>query len=110
MEIKFSPIGTIYGPFKNLENMPIQPSGAIGVKGTIEIKLEFIEGLNDLDGFSHIILLYHFHQVKNHELIVAPFLDSRKRGIFSTRAPKRPNPIGLSIVMLLNIRDNILHI
>ena len=98
------PIGIIHTPFKELENMPIQPSGAAGIRGTVELFPEFIEGLKDLDGFSHLILLYHFHESRGYKLVVTPFLDSKPRGLFSTRAPKRPNPIGLSIVRLIQIQ------
>ncbi|MBT8340033.1 MAG: tRNA (N6-threonylcarbamoyladenosine(37)-N6)-methyltransferase TrmO [Desulfatitalea sp.] len=110
MKTIFYPIGTIHSPFKKIDNMPIQPSGAAGIKGTIEIDDQHIDGLKDLAGFSHIILIYHFHKTKVSELIVTPFLDGGKRGIFSTRAPTRPNPIGLSVVKLLKIKHNILTI
>ena len=103
MPITFSSIGTIHTPFTNLEGMPIQPSGAKGVKGTILMKPEYEKGLRDLDGFSHIILLYHFHRSKGYQLLVKPFLDTIKRGLFSTRAPRRPNHIGLSIVQLVRM-------
>jgi tRNA (adenine37-N6)-methyltransferase len=99
------PIGIIHTPFKELENMPIQPSGAAGIPGTVELFPEFAEGLKDLDGFSHLILLYHFHESSGFKLTVTPFLDSRPRGLFATRAPKRPNPIGISIVKLVQIRE-----
>jgi tRNA-Thr(GGU) m(6)t(6)A37 methyltransferase TsaA len=98
------PIGIIRTPFKKLENMPIQPSGAAGIRGTVELFPEFADGLKDLDGFSHLILLYHFHESRGYKLTVTPFLDSKPRGLFATRAPKRPNPIGLSIVKLVQIR------
>lgn len=90
--------------------MPIQPSGATGIRGFIEILPEFVDGLKDLDGFSHIILLYHFHRIRKSKLIVTPFMDAQPRGVFSTRAPTRPNPIGLSVVRLLGGDQNILHI
>ncbi len=90
--------------------MPIQPIGAKGIKGTIEIFPEFQEGLRDLDCFSHIILLYHFHLSKEYKLQVQPFLEDEIHGVFATRAPKRPNQIGLSIVRLDKIEKNILHI
>jgi len=108
--IVYRPIGIIHTPFKEVENMPIQPSGAAGIHGTVELFPEFTEGLKDLDGFSHLILLYHFHQSRGHKLIVTPFLDSEPRGVFATRAPKRPNPIGLSIVRLVRIRGSTLDI
>lgn len=108
--IKFYPIGIIRTPFNSKEGMPIQPSGALGVQGRIEIFDEFVEGLKDLDGFSHIILIYNLHESKDYELMVKPFMDDELRGVFSTRAPKRPNPVGLSVVKLLKIEDNILYI
>jgi tRNA-Thr(GGU) m(6)t(6)A37 methyltransferase TsaA len=90
--------------------MPIQPSGAIGVQGKIEVSPEYVDGLADLDGFSHIILLYVFDKVSQIQLTVKPFLDSTHRGVFATRAPTRPNPIGLSIVKLLRVKENTLYI
>lgn len=108
--IVYRPIGIIHTPFKELENMPIQPSGAAGIHGTVDLYHEFAEGLKDLDGFSHLILLYHFHESRGHKLIVTPFLDSEPRGVFATRAPKRPNPIGLSIVRLIRIQGATLDI
>lgn len=90
--------------------MPIQPAGADGVKGTVEVFEDFRQGLKDLEGFSHIILLYHFHLSRSFNLHVVPFLDSEPRGLFATRAPGRPNPIGLSVVQLEKIEDGVLHI
>jgi len=110
MAIHYRPIGIIRSPFQNIAGMPIQPSGAAGIRGTVEVLPEFAEGLKDLQGFSHIILLYHFHQVQEAKLIVTPFMDSQPRGVFATRVPKRPNPIGLSIVKLLGIEGSILHV
>jgi tRNA-Thr(GGU) m(6)t(6)A37 methyltransferase TsaA len=106
MSFMVSPIGTIHTPFDDLKGMPIQPSGAVDVIGTIVVDKEFEQGLNDLEGFSHIILLYHLHQSKGFNLMVKPFLDNQKRGLFSTRAPRRPNPIGLSIVQLIKREGN----
>jgi len=109
-QILFEPIGTIHSPFTKLEGMPIQPSAAKGIKGHIVLNKKYVEGLNDLDGFSHIILIYHLHLSKSFVLKIIPFLDDQQRGVFSTRAPKRPNPIGLSIVKLIIIEMNILEI
>ena len=100
MTIELSPIGIIHTPFTKPEGMPIQPAGAAGVRGTVEVFDEYQAGLQDLDGFSHIILLYHFHHSQGFNLQVVPFMDNQSRGLFATRAPKRPNPIGLSIVQL----------
>jgi tRNA-Thr(GGU) m(6)t(6)A37 methyltransferase TsaA len=110
MKIEYHPIGTIHSPFQRIEGMPIQPAGASSVQGRVELLPEYVEGLKDLDGFSHIVLLYHFHRVKDVNLIVTPFMDTQTRGVFSTRAPRRPNPIGLSVVKLLGIDGSTLHI
>lgn len=110
MKIAFQPIGVIHTPFTEPQGMPIQPAGAKGVKGTVEIFAEFRAGLKDLEGFSHIILLYHFHRSRGFTLEVVPFMDSEPRGLFATRAPRRPNPIGLSVVQLDRVQDGVLHI
>jgi tRNA-Thr(GGU) m(6)t(6)A37 methyltransferase TsaA len=110
MTFEYRSIGVIHSPFKVTEGMPIQPSGAESVKGTIEIHPQYVEGLKDIEGFSHIILLYHFHRRKDTKLTVIPFLDSQPHGVFATRAPSRPNPIGISTVKLIKIEKNILHI
>ena len=110
MEISYRPIGVIHSPFTDIGGMPIQPTGAAGILGSVEVLPEFATGLQDLAGFSHIILLYHFHRVQEVKLVVTPFMDSQPHGVFATRAPKRPNPIGLSIVRLLGIEQNVLHI
>lgn len=110
MLIEYRPIGLIHSPFDKPAGMPIQPAGADGVCGTVEVLPEFAPGLKDLDGFSHIILLFHFHRSGATELVVEPFLDLQPRGVFATRAPKRPNPIGLSVVRLKRIVANNLHI
>jgi tRNA-Thr(GGU) m(6)t(6)A37 methyltransferase TsaA len=109
-KIKFTPIGVIHSPFKEPKGTPIQSIAAKGIEGTVELFQEFNEGLKDLDGFSHIMLIYHFHMSKEPLLIVKPFLDDQIRGVFSTRAPNRPNPVGISIVELINIEGNILRV
>lgn len=108
--MQLTPIGIIHTPFKQLTDMPIQPSGAKGVKGRIELRPELTAGLQDLEGFSHIYVLYHFHQTNETRLTVTPFLDSEPRGLFATRAPTRPNPIGLSVLALEKVYDNILEV
>ena len=110
MNITFEPIGIIHTPWMEIQEMPIQPAGAGGVTGTVEVFEDFRPGLQDLDGFSHIILLYHFHRSNSFNLRVIPFMDSEPRGLFATRAPRRPNPIGLSIVPLNRIENGVLHI
>lgn len=109
-EITYKPIGYIRSPFDDTAEMPIQPAGARGVKGSVELEEEFKEGLEDLEGFSHIILICHLHLSAGYELKVVPFMDEVTRGLFSTRAPRRPNPIGLSVVRLLDVDDNVLSI
>lgn len=110
MEIIFQPIGTIFSPFKDLEGIPIQPQASPGVKGKIVLLPEYGGGLLDLDGFSHIILLYFFHKSSEYSLLVTPFLDDEQHGVFATRAPRRPNQIGLSVVKLVKIENNVINI
>lgn len=102
-EIVFTPIGIIHSPFNNPRDMPIQPIGARGVRGTIEIDPAYAAGLKDLAGFSRIIVLYHFHRSDGYALEVTPFLDTATRGVFATRAPRRPNAIGISMLTLVAI-------
>jgi len=109
-EILYWTIGIIHSEHTIAENTPIQPVYAKGCKGYVELYPEFVDGLRDLRDFSHIYLIYHFHKSREVKLIVKPFLQDVDRGIFSTRAPFRPNPIGLSVVELLGIEGNILHL
>ncbi|NIQ92204.1 MAG: tRNA (N6-threonylcarbamoyladenosine(37)-N6)-methyltransferase TrmO [Deltaproteobacteria bacterium] len=109
-EIRYRPIGVIHSPFKQTKGMPIQPAGARGVAGTVEVIPEYGDGLKDLDGFSHIFLLYHFHLSQGYSLMVKPYLDDSLRGVFATRAPRRPNAIGISVVRLVGIEGCTLHI
>jgi len=104
------PIGIAESPFKKIENMPIQPRGAKDIEGRIRIYDPYVEGLRDLDGFSHIYLLYHFHKVSKTALVVTPFMDTVERGVFSTRSPLRPNHIGLSVVELCSVDKGVLTI
>jgi tRNA-Thr(GGU) m(6)t(6)A37 methyltransferase TsaA len=109
-KIEFQPIGFIHSPFNEQKGTPIQPKRDKGTKGYIEIFPEYKDGLDDLDGFSHIILLYHLHLSKDYSLKVVPYLDTVPRGLFATRAPRRPNPIGLSVVRLDWIEGTTIHI
>ena len=104
------PIGLVRSPFAEREGAPIQGAFAPDAEGTIEIYEQYAEGLADLDGFSHIWLIYQFHLSTDYKLRVVPFMDDRERGLFSTRAPRRPNPIGLSLVRLLRVEGRILHV
>lgn len=110
MRIECESIGIIHTPYRETAGMPIQPSGAEGVRGTIEVFPEFGPGLADIDGFSHLILLYHFHNAGDVKLVVTPFLDSEQRGVFATRAPIRPSKIGLTVVKLIDRADCLLTI
>ena len=110
MDIIYHPIGIIHSPFKDLAGMPIQPASEFSAPGTVEIMPEFAPGLKDLDGFSHVILIYHLHKVSRFSLTVTPFLDSETHGIFATRAPLRSNPIGISTVRLTKVDGNTLYV
>ena len=103
---KINPIGIIHTPFKSIKDMPIQPKGAAEVAGHIIMDEKYVEGLQDLDGFSHIYLLYSFHQATRTEMHVIPFMDDQARGVFATRSPLRPNHIGISIVNLIRVDGN----
>lgn len=109
-EVVYKPIGIIESPYASREGMPIQAAGGEGVRGRIRLFAEYVQGLQDLDGFSHLILIYHFHLTRETQLVVTPFLDTMPRGVFATRSPNHPNPIGLSIVRLLEVIGNILEI
>lgn len=109
-QIIINPIGIIHTPFNDIKGMPIQPLAAEGIKGHIELYPEYIEGLTDLVGFSHITLIYHLHKINGFDLLVKPFMDNREHGIFATKSPKRPNAIGLSTVKLIGIENNVIHI
>ena len=104
-DIAYRSIGVLRSPFRDIKGMPIQPVGALGVEGHVEVHPDFAGGLRDLEGFSHVFLLYHLHRVTGYDLIVRPFLDNADHGIFATRSPKRPNPIGLSVLELVGVTD-----
>jgi tRNA-Thr(GGU) m(6)t(6)A37 methyltransferase TsaA len=109
-KIIYQPIGIIHSPHKEIKGVPIQPSSAKGIQGEIELFEEYQDGLKDLNGFSHIIILYDFHKSKGYSLQIKPFLDEKLRGVFATRAPKRPNQIGLSVLKLNGIKANKLYV
>ncbi len=109
MEFALRPIGVIHSPFADKKQTPIQASRSQAV-GQVVVDPEFVEGLQDIEGFSHLILLYVFNKSEGYSLRVKPFLDDQLRGLFATRHPCRPNPIGLSIVRLLARHDNTLEI
>jgi tRNA-Thr(GGU) m(6)t(6)A37 methyltransferase TsaA len=109
-KFSYHPIGIIHSPFKRLKGTPIQPIAAIGERAEVKIFPEYVEGLQDLDGFSHIILLYHCHFSQTYKLKVKPFLDDVEHGLFATRAPARPNPIGMSLVRLSRIEKATIYV
>ena len=109
MEYTMRPIGIIRSPFQDKRSTPFQPSRS-GETGQVEVFPEFVEGLLDLEAFSHIFLLYVFHRSSGYQLRIKPFLDNQIHGLFATRYPYRPNPIGLSIVKLIGRNENILEI
>lgn len=109
-EITYKPIGIIHTPYTEKEGTPIQGCFAPENRGSIEIYPEYVEGLKDVEEFSHIILIYHFHEAGCCQLTAKPFLDKEKKGIFAIRYFTRPNPIGLSIVKLYQVKGNTLDI
>jgi len=108
--IYYEVIGVIHTPFHDVAGMPIQPVGGREISGTVEVFPEFSGGLMDIEGFTRIILIYHFHRSGKYTLQPVPFLDTVPHGVFSTRAPNRPNPIGLSVVTLLKREGNCLQV
>ena len=108
--MRVRPIGVIRTPFKEPEGTPIQPAMADGARGAVTVFEEFQDGLKDLEGFERIWLIYWFHRAPEVRLLVTPFLDDHERGIFATRAPARPNPIGMSSVRLLRVEGNVLTV
>jgi tRNA (adenine37-N6)-methyltransferase len=109
-QIRYKPIGVIHTPFRSPEGTPIQPAAARGIVGGVEVDPMYAGGLKDLNGFSHVILIYHFHKARLAHLRARPFLDDVERGVFATRSPARPNAIGISVVRLLRIEENILYV
>ena len=110
MTINYQSIGIIHTPHQSKEGMPIQATAAKGVKGSVIVDPQFAQGLTDLEGFSHIYLIYYFHKSEGYQLLTKPFLDDKKHGVFCTRAPKRPNALGLSVVKLISVNENVLEI
>ncbi|HHQ45471.1 MAG TPA: tRNA (N6-threonylcarbamoyladenosine(37)-N6)-methyltransferase TrmO [Candidatus Altiarchaeales archaeon] len=110
MKIVLNPIGVIHTEFKRMDEMPIQGGLFPDNRGVVEVFREYAGGLSDIDGFSHIILTYFFSQSNGFELKVKPFLEERVRGVFSTRAPRRPNPIGITVVKLDSVEGNTLNV
>lgn len=108
--VTLTPIGVIRSPYETPEGMPIQPAGAADTVGEVIVDESLAQGLTDIEGFSHIILLYHFDRSEGYKLLIKPFMDDASHGVFATRAPRRPNPVGLSVVRLLGREGNVLRI
>ena len=109
-DIVFRPIGVLRSAHTDPSRTPIQPRYAKDIEGRIEIYPEYEEGLTDVEGFSHIVVLFHLHRARSARLMVIPFMDTTARGVFATRSPSRPNPIGMSVVRLLRREGRVLHI
>jgi tRNA (adenine37-N6)-methyltransferase len=109
-QMRLKPIGIIRTAFQKPVGTPIQPSRSGGAKGTVEVYPEYVDGLKDLDGFERIWLVYWLDRAPEAQLWVIPFLDNREHGVFATRAPSRPNAIGMSAVRLLQVAGNTLEV
>ena len=108
-KVVYEPIGVIHSPFKTRQDMPIQPSGGKNIEAVAILRPELEEALSDVDGFSHVYLIYHMHKSRGYSPKVVPFLDTERRGLFATRAPRRPNPIGISVVRVERVEGNKIH-
>lgn len=110
LSFTYRPIGVIRSNHTDPDRTPVQPAFASGHQGRVELLPEFADGLRDLDGFSHVYLVYHLHEAGPAKLVVKPFLEDAERGLFATRAPCRPNPVGISIVRLKRCEGSVLHV
>jgi len=108
--ITYSPIGVVRSPFTTLAGMPIQTVAAAAIAATIELEPSYAAGLRDIDAFSYLLIISHLHLMQGYALEVTPFMDTQTHGVFATRSPRRPNPIGLSIVRLVRVEGATLHI
>jgi len=108
--LAIAPIGLIHTPFKHAEGTPIQGIAGKQAEGVVEVLRDLIEGLRDLEGFVRLWLIYLFDRAAEVQLVVRPYLDTAERGVFATRSPVRPNHIGISVVRLLRVEQNRLHI
>jgi tRNA-Thr(GGU) m(6)t(6)A37 methyltransferase TsaA len=108
--ISYEPIGVVRSPFTERRGMPLQSVAAADVEGQVELDPSFAAGLRDIDGFSHLYLICHLHRSVPGDLEVVPYLDDTVRGVFATRSPRHPNPIGLSVVRLVAVQAAVLHV
>ena len=110
MEFKFRAIGTLSTPYRSKNGVPIQGVFDPESKGKAEIFEEFGSGLKDIEGFSHLILIYVFDRSEGYDLVCRPYMEDKLHGVFAIRAPRRPNPIGFSVVRLEKMDGNTLHL
>ena len=114
MAIILKSIGQVHSPFKNKQDIDPEKFASRTsfdlIEGELEINDEFAEGLKDIEGFSHIIVIFSFHKAEGCKLLTTPFLDDSLRGVFATRSPHRPNPIGMTIVKIIERKNNILRV
>lgn len=110
MTIEYESIGVIRTPFATPSGMPRNPADAAGTQGTVEVDAAYTAGLRDLDGFSHLVLLFHFDRSDGYELELVPRGETQAHGVFATRSPRRPNAIGLSVVRLERVEGAVLHV
>lgn len=108
-KIVMTPIGVIHSPYNNAKDIPIQGKFEPEKKAYIKLKSKYAPGLKDLDGFSHAIIIYHFHKSQKEEILGKPFLEDKEHGIFAIRSPHRPNHIGLSVVKIESIKNDELY-
>ena len=107
--MKVKPIGIIHSPFKNKKEAPILSFKSKAIC-TVEVYKKYQKGLKDIEGFSHVVLIFCFHKSKGYKLLIKPFLDSEPRGLFATRYPGRPNQIGITVAKLVSRKNNILKV
>jgi len=108
-QITVQPIGIIHSLYTETKGIPIQGAFDDKTEAWIELRGEYADGLKDLDGFSHATLIYYFHRSRREEIEGRPFLERETHGIFAIRSPHRPNHIGLSVVKIKSIQDNLMH-
>jgi tRNA-Thr(GGU) m(6)t(6)A37 methyltransferase TsaA len=114
MEFKLKPIGIVHSPFKKIEDVDAKKyansGGFDSIQGELELFREFEDGLKDIEGFSHLVVLFAFHESEGYRLHTKPLLDDTLKGVFSTRSPHRPNPIGMTVVKVTERKGNILKV
>jgi tRNA (adenine37-N6)-methyltransferase len=108
--ISFDPIGTVRTPYTDTADIPKGAGAQHSAEGVLELRPGFEDGLTDIDGFSHLFVIWHFDRVDGYDLIARPPADDRPHGVFATRSPRRPNAIGLTVVELLTRDGPRLHV